>query len=730
MNEISVNSIIEWSDEENKHLFLERVLWISPNLEYVVVTKIGEKKQQMPIWRTYSEIIEALETPFVRKLSKEPFIKLLFPEQEYLQKHSIERDEAWEILEPVLQLEPQIYDRNYRGELVNELIRKHGIKKKWIYKKMKQYWAFGKVKNALLPMYVNSGGPGKEKKLGDKKVGRPPKKTQEDITLIGVNVTEADKKIFKIAIRLYYEKAEVPDLKFTHDQMLKNFYHQGYHIVNSVKSHILPKEEEAPTYRQFVYWFNKEYSVKDKLMMKFGEKDYLLNYRAKTGNATKRAAGPGAIFEIDATVADVYLVSSLARNRIIGRPVVYCVKDVFSRMVVGLYVGLEGPSWIGAMMALENCSLNKKEYCQSLGINNIGSSDWPAHYLPSSITADRGELESGNIENYIDGLGIFVKNTPPYRADLKGIIEQHFRTINTKIKKWIPGAVHKNYKERGSKDYRLDAKLTLKSFEKIMVLSIIEHNKKLLKDYPLSPDMIKDNITPTPLNLWEWGIKNRYGHLKEISKDLVRLHLMPSGNASIREAGVYFNRRYYSSEYAIKNEWFEAALIKGSKTITVSYDPRNINNIYFLKPDGEFERFDMTDSLHDGEEVTPRVEDLLEYYEDKFVKEELLKGEQRQMSADTDAQVEAIIEEESTKTNNAQIPGQSKHSKTKDIRKNRGIEKETLRKKQAWNDTLKPNNPTKSAEIIDIKMHVPYENKDEKGIINLLKNLGSGEENK
>lgn len=28
---------------------------------------------------------------------------------------------------------------------------------------MKQYWAFGKVKNALLPMYVNSGGPGKEK---------------------------------------------------------------------------------------------------------------------------------------------------------------------------------------------------------------------------------------------------------------------------------------------------------------------------------------------------------------------------------------------------------------------------------------------------------------------------------------------------------------------------------------------------------------------------------------
>lgn len=135
MNEISVNSIIEWSDEENKHLFLERVLWISPNLEYVVVTKIGEKKQQMPIWRTYSEIIEALGNPFVRKLSKEPFIKLLFPEQEYLQKHSIERDEAWEILEPVLQLEPQIYDRNYRGELVNELIRKHGIKKKWIYKK-------------------------------------------------------------------------------------------------------------------------------------------------------------------------------------------------------------------------------------------------------------------------------------------------------------------------------------------------------------------------------------------------------------------------------------------------------------------------------------------------------------------------------------------------------------------------------------------------------------------
>jgi hypothetical protein len=37
------------------------------------------------------------------------------------------------------------------------------------------------------------------------------------------------------------------------------------------------------------------------------------------------------------------------------------------------------------------------------------------------------------------------------------MIERQFRTINGKIKRKSPGAIQKEYRERGERDFRLDA---------------------------------------------------------------------------------------------------------------------------------------------------------------------------------------------------------------------------------------------------------------------------------
>jgi hypothetical protein len=59
----------------------------------------------------------------------------------------------------------------------------------------------------------------------------------------------------------------------------------------------------------------------------------------------------------------------LDRKLIIGRPVIYIVIDVFSRLIVGFAVTLEGPSWAGAKLALENAFSDKASYCKQFGIN-------------------------------------------------------------------------------------------------------------------------------------------------------------------------------------------------------------------------------------------------------------------------------------------------------------------------------------------------------------------------
>ena len=60
-------------------------------------------------------------------------------------------------------------------------------------------------------------------------------------------------------------------------------------------------------------------------------------------------------------------------NKVIGRPVIYAVIDVYSRIVTGLYVGLEGPSWIGAMMALDNMVADKVHFVNSMGLKYLRS---------------------------------------------------------------------------------------------------------------------------------------------------------------------------------------------------------------------------------------------------------------------------------------------------------------------------------------------------------------------
>ena len=108
--------------------------------------------------------------------------------------------------------------------------------------------------------------------------------------------------------------------------------------------------------------------------------------------------GPGSRYQIDATIADIYLISDSDRACIIGRPTVYFMIDEFSRMVTGMYVGLENPSYVTSMQVLRIAMCDKVEYCKNFG-REIRSEDWPCIGLPEAILADRGELLGHQIEH-------------------------------------------------------------------------------------------------------------------------------------------------------------------------------------------------------------------------------------------------------------------------------------------------------------------------------------------
>jgi hypothetical protein len=210
------------------------------------------------------------------------------------------------------------------------------ITEKTVYIYLRRYWQRGKTINALLPDYCNSGGPGKVKKAGEKKRGRPRKYAALPGIGEGRNIDEADRRIFRVSINSFYETSKKNSLKTAYKLMLKTYYiEDSYYAEDGTRKTKLIPPSERPTFTQFKYWYEQEFDIEKALIRRKGEKTCLLENRAVLGTSTAEVIGPGSRFQIDATVADVYIVSSYNPDWIVGRPVVYVVIDVFSRMIVG-----------------------------------------------------------------------------------------------------------------------------------------------------------------------------------------------------------------------------------------------------------------------------------------------------------------------------------------------------------------------------------------------------------
>ncbi|MEA4834727.1 MAG: Mu transposase C-terminal domain-containing protein [Anaeromusa sp.] len=676
---IAVNQIISWHDEFEGRV--DRILWISEEQNALYAIDITKKKG-LPVFYHVTDVSNAIETGKATWVDDDPW-SLHFFEEELSPAQRDVRDKAWSIIVELtgMENEPAVFIKKQRGAMIRKVAEKHNLREYYIYRHLFRYWQRGLNKNALIPDYVFSGGKGKNREPGERKRGRPRKSMQFSE---GINLTSQLREIICRSIKEFYLQSGKMSLPQAYQSMLKKYFSEDIEIDNGAVKVTLVEEEKRPSFTQFYQVYRKEFDESDAVKAREGEKEFLRNNRAITGDSTAEAFGPGEKFQFDATIADIYLVSRLKREHIIGRPVIYGVIDVFSRMVVGVYVGLEGPSWLGAMMALANVVQDKPKFCQEYGIA-IEDEQWPCRHLPSALLADRGEMLQGDLEPLLDSLRIRGENTPAYRGDLKGIIERLFKTIQDEFRPTTPGAVQRDFQERGAQDYRLNAKLDIYQFTKIILAVIIEHNNmKVLPRYIRDQQMIAEDVKPIPIELWNWGVKNRSGSLRWIDEEIVKLNLMPRDNAIVTSRGILFKKMHYSCEIALKNRWFEKARQKGTWKIEVSYDPRIISPIYIRSENGrEYEvcRLLDKDLRFQGMSLS-EVEDLLSY-ENTMTSD--LKKEGLYSGVQVRALIDQVVEEAITKTNNAAQNGlQTKKKRLKGIRSNRKEEREIIRQKEAF----------------------------------------------
>lgn len=663
---ISINEVVQVV--QGKQLY--RVLWISPDQNYGYWISL-EKQTCVPekfVYREMAKNISSGEITFV-----EDPIRVY--EGNVTESAKEKRDKWWRILKPVLECEPDIYERRRRGELLSEAAKMSGTDKSNLYRYLVKYWKKGKTPNAFLPDYRNCGRGAKKQK--DKKLGRPVKHEGS----FGKILTDEDIDHFGTAIRKYYLNRKAVTLKSTYEKMLGDFYSVPVRDNSGGEYMRLLPAGQIPSITQFRYWYKKNRDEKKEIQKRSGEAKFELTGRAITGRSDHQLMGPGAKYQIDATVGDIYLVSQFDRRDIIGRPVMYFIVDSYSRMVTGMYVGLEGPSWAGAMMAIENAASDKVAYCASYGVE-ITEDEWPCRHIPAAILGDRGEMESRFADNLVQMLGIRIENAPPYRADLKGIIEQHFRTINTNALPFLPGKVLPDMGQREGHDYRLDAKLDIRQFTEIIIRCVLYYNNSHSMDYfEKNEQMMQMGVDAIPLELWNFGIRYCSGCLKTVPKDTLRLALMPEDKATVTERGIRFKGVYYFCEEALEDLWFEKARAKGAYRVKIYYDPRDMGAILVETPTGtEVIRCELVD--WEMKYAGKQLDEVLYEQEKEKLRKKKLKAKEIEAKINLGKQIESIVD--SAEKKSVAVYTASKAERIRNIRANRKNEKEEIRKREAF----------------------------------------------
>jgi TnsA endonuclease N terminal/Mu transposase, C-terminal len=330
--------------------------------------------------------------------------------------------------------------------------------------------------------------------------------------------------------------------------------------------------------------------------------------------------------------------------------------------------------------------------------------------LPEGLLADRGEFEGYQADHLVNALNVRVSNTPPYRADWKGIIERQFRVANEKVIHFTPGAVN-HPRVHGGADCRLDASLTLNEFRRLLICYALDHNQnQYLGWYRKDEWQIADGVERYPLELWNWGLRNRAGRLRALPRDLVRFHLLPRKSAMVTYRGIHFGRGlYYNCDLAQRESWFARARDRGAWKVEVSYDPRDIETIYLRLTDSpQLEPCRLLDVSRpfrgrDWHEVT-----------DHFALEKRLaaaaRGRSQQTQAMLNAQQNQIISEAQEMTDAAREAAgyRSKRSRIGGILDNRSEEQRQERERQAWRLDASPEETgTDAPQETDEETYVP-----------------------
>lgn len=341
---------------------------------------------------------------------------------------------------------------------------------------------------------------------------------------------------------------------------------------------------EYPTPRQIRRVLEREYPSLDRLMDKTTQGHFDRTYRGISGSSRDGISGPSHTWAIDSTIGDVYLRSSIERAWIIGRPITYIIVDVWSTAIVGFYVCLTGPSWDMAKLALFSAVSSPSLIGELWGFEAM-SSLYPHPTMCYTLMCDRGEYLSAAATVTGAKLIPCLSYAPPYRPDLKGIVEVLHRIEKDRQYFFVPGAIDQRRKEYELRKYDpTKSALTVQEYVAFLHIIFNEYNFTAPRENKLDVHMIAAGVHPSPAGLWAYGHKVGIGVRRSIPSNLLLNDLLPSEKSVVTKKGVRFLGMNYQSELIDEMQWSAQSRNFGAWSIDAKYFPGSVSRIWISNP--------------------------------------------------------------------------------------------------------------------------------------------------
>jgi hypothetical protein len=564
----------------------------------------------------------------------------------------------WRILEPLVTngREADILDPKQRARLVRQRARETGTRPNRIYRLLAQWFRGGMTPEALRSNYDRCGRVKRAVSAKGPKRGRPSDARRRGLRSAsddGLNITpEIAALLRRGADRFLLGRKDVRSasdlvpkrrsLRAAYRLTLATYFTTGeVRLIDSVPECVLLPPGERPSLRQFVYHGVNSRTFTEVLERRAGTTRVRLRHRAALGSPGLAVQSPGAVYQIDSTVLDVYVRSRWQPQRVLGRPCLYVVRDWATTAVVGLHLSLSAPSYENLAGALLNAAEDKAEFCSRYGIR-IDRDEWPARGVCASVLLDRPAENLGlQTDRWPATLDIAVANLPPHAADWKGLVERTFRTLNEEGLAALPGFVYD--RERGEPSYIADAALTLDDLARILIVLILRYNERLVRPGRLDPALLASGESAVTRNeFWEWAIAHRGGVLREFPREELARRLLPRKTVSVTPRGISVNGfRYICPALGVSGAFLRNTG-RASPTVEIAQDPRRVGTAWIVTPDGR----EWTPCVPHAEWQVYADLSLPEFREQRQIESDAARmDDERQLRADlrADSAIESIV---------------------------------------------------------------------------------------